>query len=205
MKSKLIIVVIVVLLLIAGGVYFVFGKGKGPTGTNNPVQQTSTSPKSLKDLLGLENSQKCTFTNTEEKVSSQGVVYISGGKVRVDFDTTIEEKVTKSHMIVDRNTSYFWTDESKTGFTTTFDPNNQPSAEGNANPASSFDANKPANYQCSGWITDSSVFNRPSDVKFSDMSKLLVPDTSDNSSQCSYCESLTGDSKAQCLSALKCN
>lgn len=197
MKKNITIIVVIVLLFVAGGAYFVFGKGKGPIGKNNPAQQTSTSPKSIKDLLSLGNSQKCTFTNIESTVSSTGVVYVSGGKVRGDFDTTIDGKITKYHTIVDGNTSYLWTEDSKSGFTTSFDSNN-------TNSDTRFDTNKLANYQCSGWITDSSVFNRPSDVKFSDMSDLVAPSASDNSSQCSYCNNLTGDSKAQCLSALKC-
>jgi hypothetical protein len=136
-------------------------------------------------------------------------MYIAGGKVRGDFGTSINGVESKSHMIVDSNTSYLWTDGSKTGIKMAFDPNAKPVATPGA--TGSFDASANMNYKCSAWVTDTSKFTLPTDVTFS---SFAVPSTSpaktngttgsSNSSQCSYCESLTGDSKTQCMSALNC-
>ena len=61
----------------------------------------TSSQKSLKDLIGLGQTQECTFT-TE---GSSGKVYIGGGKMRGDFSTTTEGQTVISLMLVDGQTS----------------------------------------------------------------------------------------------------
>lgn len=200
MSKKVVAIVIILLLLLLGG-YFYMTKGKrGGTGTGTETQSSASS--SLKDLLTKGVAQSCTFSNE----GSAGTVYVAGGKMRGDFDSVTEGKTVKSHMIVDGNTSYIWMDGEKTGFKMSFDPSAQ--TTGSAAPAGGFDANASMNYKCGAWITDSSQFTPPSNVTFTSFdlpSAAPAKAGGTQPSQCSYCSSLTGDDKAQCLSAFNCN
>lgn len=208
--NKKILIVVAVLLLIGVG-YLLYMKVKSPAGQLSTLTGTSQGqkPGSLKDLLTLGTAQTCTFNNQ----GSAGKVYVSGGKVRGDFDTTTESTTTKSHMIIDGNTSYIWMDGQTTGFKMSFNPDQTPSATASTQTSTgSFDPRADMNYECSAWVVDSSMFALPSGVTFQEFN---IPSSApaaksgsgaaDNSAQCGYCNSLSGDDKTQCLTALKCN
>jgi hypothetical protein len=124
--------------------------------------------------------------------------------------TDANGQTSVSHMIIMDNTNYLWTEGGSTGIKMAFDQNATPAPVTSNTATNSFDANALNNYKCSPWIVDSSKFVLPAGVTFRAFSMPAtsassVPTTGSNSSNCSYCDSLTGDSKAQCLTALKCN
>lgn len=205
--------VAVVLILLVGGygsyrVYKHFKRLAG--GAVSQIVQNAGAPKTLKDLLGLGTAQKCTY--------SGGAVYVSGGKVRGDFTASESGKTINSHMIVDGNISYIWTDGEKAGFKMTFNPDATSAPSSLASPSTAeagqsgmVDAEKPQDYKCEGWVADPAMFSLPAGVTFQDFSSLMpsaMPQTQgsggSSSSQCSYCDNLTGSDKTQCLSALNC-
>lgn len=205
-NKKLIIVVAVVVLLVGGfGLFKVFSKSGKNTNTSQNKTSESNSPKSLKDILSLGIAQKCTYDG--------GVIYINGSKFRGDFESISQEKTVKSHMIVDNNTSYVWTEGSTAGIKMAFE--NSDIKEGKSvesgNQNTNFDASAPLNYSCSAWIVDGSYFELPKGVAFSDMTTLFAPQPSSAgasgtpNSQCSYCGMLAGEEKSECLSSLNCN
>lgn len=194
MNKKVLIVIGAVLLLLVGG-YLYMNSRKG-TGTSNEEQPSAAT--SLKNLIAKGVAQNCTYS-TEQ---TSGSVYVSGGAVRGDFETTVDKVVTKSHMIVKDNTSYIWSDGQTTGFKMSFDPNATPAGgETSSKSDGNFDISADMNYKCSTWIVDGSKFALPAGVTFS---AFEIPTTDSSSSQCSYCNSLSGDDKTQCLTALKC-
>ncbi len=189
------------------------------TPNSTPPQNATTetkndsSPASLKDLLTKGLAQTCTYSTD----AGGGTIYVSGGKVRGDFETAVEGKSMKSHMIVVDNTSYIWTDDQKTGFKMSFDPNSV-STTGTANTSTStqggIDPAANYNYKCSAWITDSAQFDLPKGVTFTSFAAPAVtggsgapaqPAGSGSSQQCAYCNALSGNDKTQCLKALNCN
>lgn len=201
MNKKVIILIVALLLILlgAGAAIMLKSKNSEDITDNFPVSDTASSaPKTLKELLGLGISQKCTF--------DKGQVFIIDGKVRGNFEGN-------SHMIIDGGTSYIWTDDQKNGIKTTFDinasPPGSPEVE-NENPGQ-FDYNESINYVCEPWAIDSSAFEIPNDVTFQDVSLFTNPSGSsatqsgNSNSQCGYCDSLTGENKTQCLSAFNCN
>lgn len=193
MKKNVGVAIVVLLLVLSLGVFFMNGKKK--TTENSNVQTAKdNSPKSLKELLGVGITQKCTYDG--------GTVYLANGKMRGDF-------AEDSHMIVDGTTSYIWTGNEKTGFKMTFDPNTLETENKETTPANSVDYNQEYNYDCNNWSLDASVFDLPKDVKFQDFSSLMPTANPEkaggNTSQCGYCDGLDGDSKTQCLQALNCN
>ena len=202
----------IVLLLIALGAYFGYTKfmgGKTPGGSSE------SGPKSLKELLTAGAAQKCTYSTTIESGSSEGITYVSGGKVRGDFTTTTSGKSIVSHMISDGKTSYIWTEGEKNGYKMTVEEQAETDTKtdySDTSVSSNTNANldEKLDYKCSAWIADSSVFTPPANVTFTDFSQMFKASAAPSqgagsSSQCSYCASLTGDSKTQCLAALNCN
>ena len=198
MNKKVLIIAIVILLLLAGGWYYMTSKGSSLPLTQNSNGNTQTlETVSLKGLISKGLPQTCTF-NAD---NGTGTVYVDGGKVRQDFEITVDDKIIKSHMIVMDNTMYSWSDEDKTGMKMSFDPKATPVAV--ESPSTSlnadFDTDTSMDYKCGVWLPDSSKFTLPTDITFSSFE---IPTT--ESSQCSYCDSLSGDDKEQCLTALKC-
>ncbi len=212
MNKRIITIVVVLLLLLLGGVALIMSnKNKGKmTPTTSTMEKTETtekaSPKSLKDLVTAGVPQKCTFKD-ESNMNTEGTSYISGGKVRGDFATTVEGKTSAGHMIFDGKTSYVWMDGTTSGFKMEVDPATMNS--GDPNNQQGLDFNKSLDYNCAVWIPDAKMFTPPTDVTFSSFS---IPTANpsggamyDNKSMCASCNSLDGDQKTQCLTALKCN
>lgn len=205
MNKKVLMIIVVVLLLLAGGWYFMSTRKTNSTTIPGIVGgNQESSAKNLKDLLLKNIPQTCTYGDE----TSSGTIYVSGGKMRGDIDTTVENVTTKTHMLLVDNTSYIWSDGSKAGFKMSYDPNATPVAT-NKSIASkdTFDANADMNYKCKAWIVDSGKFALPTGVTFSDFSVTSgeTPTQGGSSSQCAYCDALTGDDKTQCLTAMKCN
>lgn len=215
--NKVYIYIFVTLLLLGGGVgaYFLLSnKTQVPVNTDNQIQQTqTTTKKSLKDLLGLNSAQKCTFTGPD---GSSGTVYLANGKMRGDFTSVTDSETINSHMIVDGQTSYVWMDGQNMGFQMDIDPNDSSTdirAQGQV------DINAEVEYDCTDWMANASSFSLPADVKFSDFGNFLRPtvgeklDTDSEPSvesddpkaaQCAACNSAAGEVRQQCLSALGC-
>lgn len=202
---------LVILILVFGvGAYFLLSKSK----TQTPVTDNSVSSgaSSIKDLLSSGIPQKCTYSSTADSGTTEGTSYVSAGKVRADFTNTTSDKTTISHMITDGKTNYIWTEGEKNGFKTTVQdtqtsqPESSPS--GNSVQTEETNLNQKVDYKCSAWVPDESLFTPPSDITFTDFSQMVnsspVAAPQGNSSQCSYCDSLSGDSKTQCLSSLNC-
>lgn len=199
MKKKVIVILVIVALAVLA-YFFLVAKRPAVAPAINPsgnTEEESSSPTSLKDLLSKGIAQSCTFKSE----GSTGTIYMSGGKVRGDFDATVEGQTMKSHMILESNTSYIWSDGSKTGIKMSFDPDATTPSATTGTQSGGFDASTQMNYKCGAWIPDASFFTLPAGVSFTSFD---APTTGTNS-QCSYCDSLSGDSKSQCLTALKCN
>lgn len=218
-RNVIIVILVIVLLLLGVGGYFFLknshttsnGQDSGSMMESSPKGEPS-SMKSLKDLLTAGTSQKCTFSEDKGTTSVNGTTYISGGKIRSDYGSTASGVTTNGHMITDGKTSYVWMDGQSTGYmmaipSPSTDNNSGDTSSSNSGSSASqgIDPNKQMNYSCSGWSADASLFTPPANVKFSDFSKMMAaPSGSANSQQCAACNSLTGDSKTQCLAVLHC-
>src|SRR5579859_5930351 len=111
MNVKIIIVAIVILLL-GGGAFVLMKK----SATSNTAASGNTSG-TLRSLFTSGVSQKCTFNNKANgDAEVNGTIYAAGGKVRGDFQGNVGGSTVNSHVIVDSQTFYVWTDMSKQGF-----------------------------------------------------------------------------------------
>jgi hypothetical protein len=211
MNRKLIISVIVTVLILGGlAGYAVFAPkiSQNPNlssvASSEPTPTETPAQKSLKDLLSAGQPVKCGFNDSMSPVAVSGNVYISSGKMRGDFTSMTGGQDIKSHMIVDSQTAYLWTDGSASGIKMSLAAT-APGASGKG-----FDADKKMDYKCDPWVVDNSLFTLPKTVKFSTLS---IPTSSgasasgqeNKATQCSVCDNAPANSKAQCLAALGCN
>jgi len=219
MKNKKVLAVIAILIIIVGGygayrVYKHFKRLASPASVvqTQTVTTSETATQSLRDLIAQGVSQSCNYSTDK----SQGTLYLSDGKIRGDFNVTTvgsdgTTATTVSHMVIMDGTNYLWTDAMKTGIKVAFDQNATPAPATAPTPSSNFDANAKLNFKCSAWVADPSLFTLPTDVKFMSLGSAVTapvgsnaPAAGSNSSNCSYCDALSGDSKTKCLTALNC-
>lgn len=213
-KTAVVIAVFVVIALLGGGAYMMMNrsvtKPQEPAGSisSNPTQ-TGSMRKSFRDLFNLGENQECTFTDPDS--GSTGIVYIGNGNVKGEFETNTSGKTVKAHMLQDSENMYIWSDGEKQGFKVARD-SVEKAVENMGDIA--VDINKEADYSCKSWSVDAGVFQLPSGVEFQDYSKMMegVGEIMNSTSgtpavnlNCSACDSLSGDAKASCLTALKCN
>lgn len=180
-----------------------------PASTQDAQGQVTANPssspkeqKSLKDLLALGQGQECSFTNE----NGGGTVYVGENKLRGDMGVTEGEQINKFHMLVDSETIYMWSEGEKTGFKM---PVNGTPDTGSPQPGQNVDVNQKMDAECKAWSVDTSLFELPKGVTFTDLSKFKVPTPAtgagtQSQSSCAACNSLTGESKAQCLDVLNC-
>lgn len=166
-------VFLVGLIVVAGIVY---GVTRGAKQDAQTVQSESESTSkqeaisgtfsgSMKDLVARNQSVKCTFNHSTDVDTSSGTVYVSGGKIRGDFDINAKQAVGtfQAHMITDGEYSYVWSSLLAQGFKM---PIAKASAQTASQPTSGVDYNQNLDYQCESWSVDDSVFITPSDISF---------------------------------------
>ena len=207
MNKKILIVIILAIVLLGGGAgaYLLMGtRSTTPGSQEDTTSSESSTQKSLKDLIGLGQSQQCSFSAGE---GNSATVFLASGKMRGDISTTNDDQTIISHMLVDGQTSYIWTDGQDTGYKFSVDASDQPQGETNQG---SIDLEQKADYSCKPWVADSSVFILPGNVEFNDMSRFTAPSgTQDQedakAAQCAACDSAPEEAQAQCKAAFGCN
>lgn len=212
-KQLMVAIAVTILLLLGVGGYFLFSKNQtvpaqNQTSNTTSGQQSGSVMNSLVDLLAGGENVMCNFDvpSDENGNSSKGTVYISNGNMRGDFQTTQDGKVTSMSMIRKGNDNYVWGDGMETGIKMTLSPED---LKTETNEASKYvDLNKKADYRCNPWGVDQSKLTPPSNVKFTDFSKMMEETTKmmkekGTSPDLSLCDSITDASaKAACENAL---
>lgn len=205
MVKPLYIGIVVVLLLAIGGGALVLSKRNNSevstqtaVETTSPMNPSAEAPRTIKELLTYTGTQQCSFS-TE---GNTGQVYMSGGKMRGDFTITIPQGNTDSHMIVDGQTVYIWSENQTNGLKITsdvigeFDTPNQ---------AAVIDPNQDMNFSCSSWTVNQSIFVPPTSITFAELdSSLKVDGNAPPSISCSTCDTMPESARADCRAAL-CN
>lgn len=206
-KQLIIGIVIILLLLLGAGGYFLFGKNLGAPAQNQTINSNDTSTKAqdnsaistLIDLVASGKTTQCTFDVQTDSGSTTGTIYIAGEKMRGDIETITEDgKTSQMYMIRDNDMYYMWGGELPNGIKMTFNVDElKTSTQANQY----VDLNAKTDYRCNDWVTDTSKFTPPSNIKFTDLSAMMGGSENSNSS---VCESITeASAKAACENALK--
>jgi len=221
MNKKLgVIIVIIILLLLGGGAFVMSHKSTKPTVSTTlptaiPTETTAAANTgtlgSLKSLMTSAIPQTCTFTS-QKQATTNGTIYISGGKLRGDFTSTNQGQTINGHMLVDSGYSYIWTDLNKRGMKVAV-------TEGQTSGSTTsqgMDLNQAVSYTCKPWVPDASKFTLPTDITFMTftMPKVAAPSgaTASGSSSsggavttpCSACDSLPVAAQSVCKTQLHC-
>ncbi len=203
-----VVAIIAVVIVIAGGIWFFMqnknqdGQTKTDTSSAQTQEPANEESSSLKNLMGMNKSQKCEFSSTEEDVTSSGTFYIANNKARGDFQSTAKGTTTKGHMIIDSIYSWLWNDGSNEGIKFAIDQNQTES-----NQTQSVDPNKNYKFSCDSWRADDSMFTPPANITFSEFKMPAIPaqpsGTSEKMDLSAICNSLPEPSKSECLAGAK--
>jgi hypothetical protein len=169
--SKTIGFIILVIVIIIVAIFVLKGRGGNET---TPGTSVSSDAVSMKELIGRGSPVWCTLTNTAEVSGgsgSGGAIYIAPpDRVRADFATTgTPEGTVFSHFIVRDGTSYVWTDSSRQGFKTT----SEVSSDDSGSVYKAVDFDEKVDYQCRPWTPNSSLFELPSEITFTDLQAMM--------------------------------
>lgn len=168
----------------------------------------------LKNILSLGKDLSCTFERSDDNGGFSGTAYVSGNKLRGDFTMHLEGTGDiDSHLIKADDTTYVWMGNTGSKFSdTAIDADTKPQTDTN-----SVNLDDEVKYSCSPWRKDTSKFEIPEDVTFTDLSALMenLPDTAIDSTtpsttpvpkvDCSMCDQVpAGSAQDQCKAALGC-
>lgn len=207
-NRKLIPVIIGVLLVGAVAVFAVttvINRNKTPnsqslsneskeSATEIAAKEEGSISGSILDLMKLGKSVKCSYSMDTDGNKMDGISYVSGEKVRGDFNVTgPEDMKVESHMISDGQWAYIWSSAMPQGFKMKMtDMETQDSKVPTEN-TSLATLQKKFDYKCENWTSDNSVFDVPADVTFTDFNK------------CSACELIKDtEGKETCKKQLGC-
>lgn len=222
MNKKLPIIILVLVLLAGAAIFFTSQKNKPEVSVktaenqvkraigksaNEPIEAT------LKSLVSMGKTLKCSFSSKEKDNPINGVVYVGKGKIREDFTTTISDKTpTNGHLIIDKTNMYMWTDDTKQGIRMSLDQIPTPNPSGESNGSQAPDMNKSMNFNCENWTLSDAMFSLPPQVNFQSFDIPQIPattGTTDNvemkQSACSACDNIpAGEAQNACRKQLNC-
>lgn len=169
---KILIGVIVAAVVLIGG-YVVFsqqdtGEREHRDGEHieedGAMMEEGSFSGSLFDLGARGGTYRCTFSHSSEVGTSNGTVYISGERIRGDFESVAQGFAIESHMLALSGTIYSWSPLAPTGVKL---PRNDVEGEGGAAMSGDYaDLQQAYAYDCEAWSVDESVFEIPSSVTF---------------------------------------
>ena len=196
--------IIVVILIILGLAWFAMSKKGGSQSKVESNSQTQSTPQTpitttMKELQLSGKTQKCEVTFSNDKTTSKGTLYFGNGKMRADFNSTVEGKAMTSHMINDGTSIYTWIDGQNLAVKMSVKATEGSTTE---KQQQSLDPNAKYNYDCSSWAADDFILTPPAALKFMDLST-PPSNESGNTASCTACNN-AGSGKAQCLAALHC-
>jgi len=168
-----------VLLILAAGLLSACGAPKNEDGNymGGKIQQQNEK-KSLKELIGLGTSQKCTYEINEEGNIMKGEIIVSGEKFKQDTEITNEEGTIKVYAISDGTYLYSWNNVTEgmgnkmkiDMFEGEGEDEDEIEEEGEKE---AVDWNERVDYKCSPTTINGNEFAIPSDIEFVDYSETM--------------------------------
>lgn len=150
-----ILIGLVILAAAGGGAYLATRAPSNSTPQNLEVKAEGASSGTLADLMARAGSHTCTAKATHDGGTSEGTVYMSGGKLRGDFVATMGGQVVNTSFISVDGYMYTWSDMLPQGMKVKID-----AAVGTSG-GQGIDPSTPVEYSCAPWTADESMFALP--------------------------------------------
>lgn len=154
--------------------------GDSSTVKTEEAQKGGTTVKSLKELLTLGTTQKCTFESKNEETTTTSEIIVSGKKFKQVTEVKDKEGVMKVYGISDGTYFYSWNDKIKgNGMKMKMEEieNSAKDSSGKVetgnNGQQQVDINKEYDYKCAPATLRDSDLALPSDVKFTDLTEMM--------------------------------
>lgn len=180
---KLLAVLFLGVAVVGGGTYLVINNKtetevaieESDDSENETDEMFTSGESSLRGLMSLNQNIQCDFTSYTEETggSVAGTVYVSGERIRGDFDMEQAEADTTiaSHLIVNDDQIYAWTVSPQGTYAYTFSLSEANDTEEGADSFASLDDQ--VTYTCRAWEADASKFELPSGIEFTSMERLF--------------------------------
>jgi hypothetical protein len=173
MNTNTIIGVVAAVVIVGGGFYLLnrpagvpatFGQEQALATTTETVVEQGKFTGSLAELSARGGSWKCSVDSTTAQAVSSGATYVSGGKVRADFTTSVPSYgAVETHLIADGVDVYTWSSMMPQGI------KSKMTAQGSGTgPTSGQDVNTDTkySYDCQPWTADATLFVVPANITF---------------------------------------
>jgi hypothetical protein len=220
MAFKVLAAIFLGVAVVSGGTYLVLNNAAkvGDEGGEKKAETYTGGSNTLRGLLTLGENVTCTFSSQiEGSGTTEGVVFVSDGKMRGDFNIEQNGSTFQSHVIIRDEKMYAWNVSGDGTFAYEFD---FADLEGRdtvvSNSSNNVSLDERVDYDCNPWSVDASKFSLPAGIDFQkyedmfnaglDVSGSVGGGVSGSDSQCATCEQILDENvKAQCLAALSCN
>ncbi|MDD3302084.1 MAG: hypothetical protein PHN31_00885 [Candidatus Gracilibacteria bacterium] len=149
--------------------------------TTNAQESTTNTDKAIslweKFSKGEKISMKCEYETEQDGGKVNQVIYISTPKIRIDMNLTHASGESISHMIMDNEYTYIWGNQGEPMKMKNVENNEESTNENTEEETPEQDVKDSLDSipydKCSEWITDTSVFELPAGIKFTDMEELM--------------------------------
>ena len=206
---KRIIIVVTAVLVVAAGAgatYFLLNRDSGDQaslGSSEISTSGSDSEEvSINDLLTRNASLECTYDVVDGESTNTGIAYFSGAKdMYGEFTNKTEDKSSTAYVIRRGDTQYVWQKDANEGYkadVSAYDKDKQQQMSQQLDPDQKY------KFSCKDWKKDTSKFEVPADIQFTDISaQLNQAQTASDEAREQACEALSNaDAKAACKNAI---
>jgi hypothetical protein len=176
-KRTIIIGGILLIILIIIALVFLTPQGIVPNNGNQPsptplgAVEISPIPRgnssagfnSYQEFLASGKSEICTFTVNTSDGPSNGTVYAANGKIRGEFTVPTTQGTLQQYMLIDSYMAYMWTNSSNSGVKFAVQDKTPGQYVNNAI------------FKCSDWVPNSSIFEIPSNITFTNIISVPFP------------------------------
>jgi len=178
--NKVVLSVVVVVAIAIGG-WYMFGGSKADESADSMNDQGNTMgldekegevfSGSLAELMEKGGDYRCTFNHNTSAGSSDGVVYMSGERIRGDFTSVVSALgiTVESHMISDGQNTYTWSPLTPQGYKAPVVKDTTEGDKSTQTEGSYSDINQKLDYHCDPWSVDEAVFALPEGMSFVDI------------------------------------
>lgn len=160
MNTNAIIIGIAVVVVLGAGGWLLMGKSDQG---GEFAGETVSGSGSFSEFYTRSGSWKCNVRTETQGVTSEGVVYVSDGKIRADFDSTVSGNEVTSFMIHDGTSVYTWSSLQSQGVRMDVMEGEAGTTEGTTGPQGDVE------YDCAPWAADATVFIPPATIEFMEL------------------------------------